>query len=275
MIGERRMLGIARILFGALVLLRTTPLLAPLHVGFLQDAAPLLGWPTSAWHVAAFGLALPAGLVATLCIVRTLATIAFTVGMHAREAGTLAGIVGWIVLTQDAFAYINTLHLLFLGMIVLAMGDAGSAVALRAQVAVDPPSGVGLVRALVVSVYAWSGLAKLNPSWLRGTALAQFHDYGMVRGPFADAMLASASGRVAAAWVTAAVEIALGPLLVLRRTRLIAVVLALTLHASIEASVHPDFFGLGMAVLLLAFVDLDAQFTGNRAAMPPTAPATR
>jgi hypothetical protein len=36
-------LGRARVALGAIFLLRTTPLLAPLHVSFLADSYPLLG----------------------------------------------------------------------------------------------------------------------------------------------------------------------------------------------------------------------------------------
>jgi hypothetical protein len=50
-----------------------------------------------------------------------------------------------------------------------------------------------------------------------------------------------------------ATELVLGPLLLWPRTRRIAGVAALTFHAVLEVSLHPDFFGFAMAVLLLAF----------------------
>lgn len=267
-------LGLARVSFGLLVLCRTTPVLAGLHVPYLASVAPLQGWPTDRWHVAAFGLALPAGAVAALCIARTAALVLFTAGIRAREAGVAAGLFGWAVLAQDAMAYINTLHLLCLGLVVLALGGGGSALALLPEREVDPPSARGLVQALVVSVYAWSGLAKLNASWLSGDALARFCEAGSVAGPIADVVAFSpASLRVAASLVVAT-ELAIGPLLVWRRTRGVALPVALAFHAVLESAVHPDFFGFAMAILLLAFVG-DARVTGRPTPMPPSEPATR
>jgi len=270
------MLGFARIVFGSLVLLRTTPLLALLHLPYLDDTGPLLGWPTTAWRVAAFGLALPPGVVAALCVARTLAAILFTIGVRVAASGIAGGVLGWIVLSQDAMGYINTLHLLFLGMVVLGAGGAGAFLALRPDPVVDPSSGVALVRALVVSVYLWSGLAKLNGSWLSGGALAQLYEHGMVRATLAEPLLTWTPGRTATAWAIAAIELTLGPLLLWTRSRRVAVVAALTLHAGLEAAVHPDFFGFAMAALLLSFVSPRvAASTGTNPPIRPSVPATR
>jgi hypothetical protein len=250
-----RLLGVARILFGTLVLLRTTPVLAPLHVPYLGSTFPLLGWPTTAWHVAAWGLALPAGVVAALCIARTVAILLFVVGIHARASGVGAGVLAWIVLAQDATGYINTFNLLFLGLIVLGVSGAGSAWALRVEPEIDPRSGLALTRAFVVSVYAWSGLAKLNSPWLCGEVLEHLRASGMVRGPLSDALLSSTTGCAVAACSIAATELAMGPLLLWPRTRRAAVFAALAFHSILQVTVRPDFFGFAMAVLLLAFIE--------------------
>jgi hypothetical protein len=248
-------LGLVRVLFGTLVLLRTTPVLAPLHVPYLRATSPLLGWPSSTWHVPMWGPALPAGLVATFCVARTLAIVLFTLGVHARESGVASGILAWAVMTQNAGSYINTFHLLFLGLIVLGVSGAGSTLAWRRELEVDPRSGLALTRAFVASVYAWSGFAKLNLSWLQGDVLQRLHADGVVHGPIADALLAMTPGCTVAAWTVVGTELALGPLLLWPRTRSLAWVAALTFHAVLELSLHPDFFGFGMSVLLLAFVE--------------------
>jgi hypothetical protein len=248
-----RPLGLARILFGALVLCRTTPLLVGLGVPYLASVAPLAGWPSDRWHVAAFGLALHPGAVATLCVARTVAVTLFAAGVRTREAGVVGALVGWVVLAQDAVAYINTMHLLYLGLVVLAIGGGGSTLALLREREADPPSARTLVRALVVSVYAWSGLAKLNASWLSGDALAQFHGAGAIGGAIAEAAASSHARLAAVAWVVALTEVALGPLLVWRKTRRAALLGALGFHAVLESAVHPDFFGFAMVILLLAF----------------------
>ncbi len=252
-------LGVVRLLFGVIVLCRTTPVLAPFHVAFLGPAYPLLGWPAAAWHVPMAGVpVLPATVVGALCIARTLAVVLFTVGVRAREAGVAGGLLGWAVLSQDAGAYINTFHLLFLGLILLGVSGAGSTWAWRPEPEVDRSSGLALTRALVVSVYAWSGFAKLNASWLRGEALEGLHASAMVRGPIADGLLTSTAACEAAAWTIALTELALGPLLLWPRTRRAALLAALAFHATLEITVHPDVLGFAMAVLLLAFLAPEA-----------------
>ena len=271
---ELRMLGVARACFGTLVLLRTTPMLAPFHIPYLEGTLPLLGWPTSTWHVAAFGLALPASVVATLCILRTVATILFTLGVRARPAGVAGGVFGWLVLAQDVMSYVNTLHLLFLGMVVLAASGAGSAFALRPEPLADPRSGLVLTRALVASVYAWSGLAKINASWLSGDTLGQLQQNQVVHGALAEVLLTTAPWRAFIATTLAVIELTLGPLLLCRRTRSAALLLALAMHLGFEIAIHPDFFGFAMAALLLSFVE-PRSVTGRGPATPRPAPATR
>jgi hypothetical protein len=272
---EARWLGIVRIGFGLVVLLRTTPLLAWLDIPFLRTSSPLAGWPTPSWRIAAFGLALPASLVAALCIGRTIAVVFFTAGVRAREAGVVAALCGWVVLAQDALAYINTMHLLFLGLAVLALGGSGSAWALIPERGVDPPSGIALVRGVTVSVYAWSGLAKLTRTWLSGATLAQLHEAHLVRGALVDTLLSTRSGPMLLAWVVAAGELAMGPLLLVPKTRRAAIVLALTFHATLQVAMSPDFFGFAMAILLLSFFEPGAPLTGTATATLPSSPATR
>jgi hypothetical protein len=253
--GDLTTLGMARVLFGSLVLLRTTPLLGLFHVPYEDGENPLLGWPSDGWHVAAFGLALPSYVVAALCIGRTLAVVMFTLGAWTMETGVAASVLGYAVLSQNVMGYVNTLHLLLVGMLVLAVGGAGARFAFRPEPATDPRSGLRLVHALVASVYVWSGTAKLNGSWLSGDALVQLHDNGIVGGTLSAVLLATPWRRVLTAGGVAITELALGPLLLWPRTRPAAVAAALLLHAVLETSVHPDFFGFAMAALLLTFVE--------------------
>jgi hypothetical protein len=253
-----RPLGLARILFGVLVLCRTTPVLGALRIPYLASVTPLEGWPSDKWHVAAFGLALPAGVVAALCVARTVAVALFAAGVRSREAGVVGGFLGWVVLAQDAVAYINTMHLLYLGLVVLAIGGGGAALAVLPEREPDPPSARALVQALVVSVYAWSGLAKLNASWLSGDALARLQGSGMVGGALAASVASSPARLAAVAWSVALLELALGPLLVWQKTRRVTIVGALAFHAILESAVHPDFFGFAMAILLLSFTGAPA-----------------
>jgi Vitamin K-dependent gamma-carboxylase len=248
-----RVLGLARVFIGTLVLVRTTPLLAPLRVAFLRDTWPLLGWPPRGWHVAAFDLALPDGIVASLCVLRTIAVAAFTLGAWTRASGIATGALGYLALSQDALSYFNTLHLLYASTVLLALAGSGSRLALRRERSRQSDSGIALLRAFAVSVYAWGGIAKLNPDWLQGDALEQFSRERVIAGMLADAALGSRAGRLACAWTVVALELALGPLLLCRATRRFALPGALAFHVLLEGSVHPDVFGFAMAALLVTF----------------------
>jgi len=252
--GDLRSLALARIAIGAILLARTTPLLAPLHLHFLGDTSPLLGWPDRGWHAPLFGIALPAALVAALCLIRTAASIALLLGVFSRPAGIAAGVTGYLVVAQDELAFVQTLHLLFGSAILLGLGDAGAAFALRPDRPRAPASSVWLLRIWVASVYAWAALAKLQPDWLDGRAFAFFQESHALRGPIADALLATSARRILLARGVAAIELLLGPALLFRRTRRIALPMAFAFHVGIELMSRPDFIGWTMAALLLCFL---------------------
>lgn len=251
---DLRPLAWCRAAIGALLLLRTTPLLAALDLWFLRDAYPLLGWPEPGWKPST-SLALPASLVMALCVVRTAAAVLLLVGAWTRAAGVIAGSAGYAVMAQNPFGFIFTLHLLYLAAILLALTDSATSFALRPRPARSPASSLLLLRCWVASIYAWAGLYKLRADWLDGRTLGMFHDDAVIRGKIADLALASPGTRALAGTGVAVLELALGPLLLWPRTRLIAVVIAFGFHALLELSAHPDLLGWGMAALLLCFLN--------------------
>ena len=234
----------ARLALGVIFLARTTPLLG---------TSPLLGWPTAEWTVAVTGLALPSAIVAALCVVRTIAALLFTCGVRARTAGIVAAGSGYLVLAQDRFAFINSLHVLFLGTFVLALTAAPASRA----------SSVRLVSLFLASIYLWAGLAKLQGEWLSGHALEAQARAGAFAG-LLGAWVGHAWLRSGASIAIPVVELMLAGLLVADRRRG-AVVLALAFHVAIELVVNPDTLGWQMAVLLLAIWPTNAELT-NRAA---------
>ena len=247
-----RPLGWSRAALGTLFLLRTTPILAPFHIWFLQGTWPLLGWPDGRWSAPPPSFTLPYGLVVALCLLRTACALAFTLGIGTRLAGLTAGVSGYLVLSQDPFAFINTLHLLFLGTMVLACTDAGSSFALRPNPARTPASSFALVRIFLASIYLWASIAKLHGDWLDGRILALFEQDGAFCGPLAAFLLSTPVRRTMVAWVVAMTELALGPLLLWSRTRVFGVALAFAFHAGIELTTRPDLLGWEMAALLIA-----------------------
>jgi len=244
-------LGWGRIALGTLFLLRTTPVLAPFGLDFTIHTFPLLGWPGSDWQGRAVGLALPAWAVGALCIVRTLAALCFLLGVRATLAGLVAGASGYLVMIQDPFGFVGTLHLLYQGAIVLALTDATSVLALRPDRPRNVVSSLLLVRAFLAAIYFWAGIYKLRPDWLDGRTLALYEADGALSGPLSALVLSTAWSRAMVAWAIALTELSLPVLLFWRRTRRFAPFVALGLHAAIELSANPDLLGWEMAALLL------------------------
>jgi uncharacterized membrane protein YphA (DoxX/SURF4 family) len=257
---EARPLAWSRVALGILFLLRTTPALTPLRLPYTAGTFPLLGWPSEAWHGAAvWGLNVPASVVASACLVRTLAAFCFTLGYRTLLAGAVAALSGYLLLFQEPFGFNATLHLLLQGTLLLAVTDAGATLALRPTPARNPASGKLLIRVFLASIYLWAGLAKLRGDWLDGRTLALFHENGSLFGALADFLLGTEGRRVVAAWSVVATELSLPVLLFLPRTRRWAPYLALSLHFTIELVARPDLLGWAMAGLLLSTLPRQAQ----------------
>ncbi|MFT3769100.1 MAG: HTTM domain-containing protein [Minicystis sp.] len=250
---EVRALARSRAALGLLFLLRTTPILAPLQIPVLRGTAPLLGWPDDRWHGSPT-IPLPAALVAALCVLRTVAAIAFMLGIEAPLAGIVAGVSGYLVLVQRPFGLLFTLHLLYLGVILLALTDCSSVLSPRPRPARAPASGILLIRLFVASVYAWAAIGKLRHDWFDGHTLEVLLRQRWLSGRIAEVLLATPDRRVAAAWAVALGEFALGPLLLWRRTRLVGLAVALAFHLGIEVIGHADLLGYEMMALLICFI---------------------
>ncbi len=235
-----RSLGLARIALGAVFMLRTTPLANWYPSPLCWVQGPLFGWPVPGWHTAWLGLALPPAVVACLCVVRTATAALFTLGIATRASGLAASLCGLAVLTQDTFAFSFTRYILFVGTGLLAIADGGAALALRPEPAGDARASLLLVRSFVASIYAWSAIAKLNPAWLTGRTIGALHAGQFLRGPLIDLLTRSEATRVAASISVVVAEMALGPLLLARRTRAVGFATALIMHALYEASAQPD-----------------------------------
>jgi hypothetical protein len=185
---------------------------------------------------------------------RTLAALAFMLGVEARAAGLIAGIAGYLVMLQQPFAFVMTLHLLFQGAILLALAGSGGALALRPDPPRDAASGITLVRLFVASVYLWAGASKLRHDWFDGRTLEVLAQQRWISGRLADLLLATPALRAAVASSAALGELALGPLLLWPRTRRAALLAALAFHAGLEVMARPDVLGFGMAALLICFL---------------------
>jgi hypothetical protein len=247
---ELRPLGAARIAFGLVFLLRTTPILAVFEPTFLRGTNGWLGWPDSGLHVPVMGLALPPVVVGSLVIVRTIAAVGLLLGTRTRVCGLVAGIAGYVVLAQDAFGYFHHLHMLYLGAILFSIVDADAALATRLEPAKSARSSLALVRVFVASIYIWAAIGKLASEWGTGAALAMFRASGALDRI---AWLITPSRAAAIEVCVVAFEVAIGAGLLWPRTRRAAVVCAFALHVTFELVARVDTIGWQMCALLLVF----------------------
>jgi hypothetical protein len=256
-VGGLRALAWARVAVGAIFLLRTTPLIGAFDPALGADAHPLLGWPEPG--LSGFGIASPIALVRAGCLLRSIGLVGFMLGVRARAAGLVAVASGYFVMLQAPFSFTATQHLLLQATLLLCLADSATELSLARDPAQSPRSSIWMMRAFVASVYGWAALEKLRPDWLDGRTLDLFYHEAKLRGPLADLLLGTRSRCAAIGPAVAIGELALGPLLLVRRTRAIGLALAVGFHAGIEWMARPDVIGWVLLALLLVFVELPAQ----------------
>jgi Vitamin K-dependent gamma-carboxylase len=245
-----RYLAYMRVGIGALLLLRTTPLLAPFEIPWLRSTAPLLGWPTGGFSLGF----LPVWSIQALCVLRTLAALLLMLGIAGRVSGVVCGVAGFLVALQYPLGFFFTIHLLYQAAILLAFTDGVSVLALAPSPPRESPLDVWLLRGFVASIYFWAGVYKLRPDWLDGRTLGLFHQPTALSGRLADLLFAQPWLPAVAAKVIATLELSLGPLLLWVWSRRFALPVAYALHVTLELTAHPDLLGWGMMVLLLCFL---------------------
>jgi hypothetical protein len=224
------------------------------------DARPLLGWPGDG-AATAFGLGLSPSTLKVLCVIRTLGLVAFALGVRTRLAAVVAVVSGYLVLFQAPFGFTSTQHLLLQATFLIGIADSSAVLALRPELPRSPGSSRWMLRGFVASVYVWAAYAKLRADWLDGRTLALFHEEGRLHGPLADLLLGTSRRCAVMGPATAFGELALGPLLLYPRTRLVGLVLAVAFHLGIESMGQPDVIGWVMLCLLVVFVDRRGQRT--------------
>lgn len=150
-------------------------------------------------------------------------------------------------------------RLIILYLAILALAGSGQRLGLDGVRAPGPRLvwAERLIAAQSVFLYAGSGLWKLlNPAWHNG-ALLESTFQGMWATPLAFAVARSGlphAAWAAGSWSVIALELSLGPLLMWRRTRLIAVVLAAAFHIGNWLLIFIPEFLVSVAALVV-FID--------------------
>jgi hypothetical protein len=265
--------AIVRVGLAALVLLRvsdwTAPWLALDHHAWVHglDHAP---WTEVIREPALHAPLLPglpsvtSPLAGAVAIARPVLAVPLLLGVRPRAAALALAICGYGAMALDRGRYFHHLHLLWLSCAWLALTPCGARLSLEALLRRDGREdrsqkwSLTLLRFQGLVVYAAAGIAKLQPAWIDGTALARVCVVFAFGGGFfelgRDSVGLSGLSIAIAIW-----ELALVPLLAWPRTRVIGVAMGLALHLVLDTSTLVSTFGATMALYLLTFLPWDRE----------------
>lgn len=257
--GDPRVAGLMRVGLGAISLVATLGAAREyLALGYFGDT---LHVPYFAW------LSPPARIVfASLLTLRVLSSVLVLLGMRARPALLFLGLSGLYILLLDRLQFHHNRYALALLSLLLAFSECTARFSLihpRRDRPIDVWA-LRLIGAQLSLIYLASGMSKLlDPDWRGGVVLAQRilafgHRAVQMHVPasLVDA-LASPRGSSLLAKATIATELFLALGLWSRRTRPIALWLALVFHLTIEVTSRVESFSWLMLVGLLCFVTHD------------------
>lgn len=260
--GDVRAIALLRIAAGPIVLIHLRP--------FLEIAADGGSWddtfhvPYAAWYPALSGGAWRALLWGAVA-----AAVLMSIGLFTRAATAYtAGFVAWnLFLSQTHFHHNRAfLVILLTGLAVLPVGRVLSIDAVIARSRGRPLAGaIGPLwplipmRFSVATAYWASGLSKLlDPDWWGGVVLQlrieQYGSSALDRGApeWVIDLLASEAFMWWFAKVVVLTEVFIGVGLLVRRTRLAAVWVAIPFHLTIEATAEVQVFSLaGLCALVI------------------------
>jgi hypothetical protein len=219
------------------------PALLLKYVGF--------GWvgvlPSPLLH-AVFGLMVGAGVAVSLGLFYRLACVVFLVA-HT-----------YVFLLAAAY-YLNHAYLINVLALLMALVPAHAALSLDARrdpalaARTVPAWSVWLLCFLLAVVYLFGGLAKIDADWLAGEPMRHWLEEPAERMPFLAAALRSEATVYVISWGGLAFDLAIVPLLVWRRTRILGVVLAIAFHLANARLFHIGVFPWLMLAATTLFFD--------------------
>ncbi len=269
-----------RIAFGALMFVE---MLRFFTKGWI---APLYVEPTFHFTFPGFGWVrpLPGDGMTYVFAVLTACALLIALGAYYRLA-----IVGFCVgftyiFLVEAARYQNHFYLICLLSFLLIFVPAHRAASIDAWVKPAirtdrvPAWPLWLLRGQVAIVYAFAALAKLSGDWLRGEPVRQFLAEEAPTVPFIGALLAQPWSPYLVSYGGLLLDLALIPLLLWRRTRLLALALAAAFHLTNAALFPIGIFPWLMIAALVLFVPgkwLRAIVARPGADSPPEKPASK
>lgn len=257
-----RAMEVVRILIGPIVLLHLRPLIADARAGRIYR--DVFYEPYASWYPE-----LPRGAYVALLWMAAVAAIAMTIGLLTRLAtATVAAIVTYDLFLSATNVHNNRAYLVIV-LAALTLVGCGRELSVdawwrrrtgRAALAVCAPGWpLWLLRFEAATVYGASGCSKLfDPDWFGGTVT--WHRLVLVRSRMEASLLPSwaidvltnRSFHTVAAKVVIATELFIAVGLWSRRTRYVAIWLAICFHVAIQLSADVEVFSfLALAVLVI------------------------
>ena len=218
------------------------------------------------FHFTYFGFSyvqpLPAPLMYALFLVVAAAGFAMALGFFYRWSGALFTLLFSYIFLLDKAHYLNHFYVIILMAALLTATPAHRLWSLDADAGRVPKSDwiptwpVWLIRAQLVVIYVYAGIAKLNADWFAGQPLDMWLDshadlpvIGPVIAGHTFALIASYSGL--------AIDLILGPLLLVRRARVPALLLMAGFHLANAFLFSIGIFPWMMLGANLIFLDAD------------------
>ena len=199
-----------------------------------------------------------------LAIATPVLAVLLLFGVRSRASAFALAICGYGAMALDRGRYFHHLHLLWLSCAWLALTPSGARLSVEHlfgggdRQELSPQWSLTLLRFQGLVVYGAAGLAKLQPAWMDGTALARVSEVYPFGGPLFE-LGRAAIGLPGLSVAIAVWELALVPLLVWRRTRVLGVVSGIALHVVLDASTLVSTFGATMILYLLTFLPWDRE----------------
>jgi len=201
-----------------------------------------------------------------LCRVRLMCCLLLLVCFLPRLNAAALALVSFSLFAADGFRYLHHVLVLYMSIAWLAFPHTS-----RARDGV--PLALILLRCQAIVVYVAAAFAKSSSVWLSGDTVAALAREGFAHGPIMQVAvgLLGFQGLAVTAW---AAELLAPMLLLSPKTRLWGALLALCLHAFIQATMEVSTFGATMIVLLFSFLPAGAE-RGHSAISLPTSTLRR
>ena len=252
-------LGVFRVLFGCLMVWESIQLIRKIALNYLlpefhftYTLFPFVApWPGFGLYYHAAALVLSAACLAAGCAYRISSVFFFSSFLY------------FFLLDKAYYLNHHYLALLFSFLFVVTHGNCGCTI-VKTRKTTIPRWQLALFQIQTIIVYFYGGLAKCNSDWLSGEPMRLW-----VQQPFANSPFPELAHHAATAYAFSygglLFDLTIGPLLLWRRTRKVALIVATAFHITNSWLFSIGVFPWLMIATLVLFVDAETLRTLLRA----------